>query len=47
MVFVGLHSYNAVTFRITDIIYLLFNIVSNKAFKNLFAVLSDKNDVYF
>ena len=47
MVFVGFHSYNAVTFRITDIIYLLFSIVSNRAFKYLFAVLSDENYMHF
>ena len=47
MVFVVFHSYNAVTFRITDIIYLLFSIVSNRAFKYLFAVLSDENYMHF
>ncbi|SFR69590.1 hypothetical protein SAMN02910262_00734 [[Clostridium] aminophilum] len=47
MVFIGLHCNNAITFRIADIVYLLLYIVSNRAFRNLFAVLSDKNDVYF
>ncbi len=47
MVFVGFHSYNTVTFEIADIVYLLFNIVSNRAFKYLFAVLSNKNYMYF
>ena len=50
MVFVSLHcynSYNTVTFRITDIVYLLLYIVSNSTFEYLFAVLGNKNDMYF
>ena len=47
MVFIGFHCYNAVPFGITDIIYLLFNIVSDRAIKYLFAVLSDENYVHF
>ena len=47
MVFIGFHCYNTVTFRITDIIYLLFNIVSNRTFKYLFTVLGNENNMYF
>ena len=47
MVFVGFHSYNTVTFRITDIVYLLLYIVSDSTFEYLFAVLGNKNDMYF
>ena len=47
MVFIGFHSYNAVAFGIADIVYLLFHIISNRAFKYLFAKLSYKDDMYF
>ena len=47
MVFVGLHSYNAVTFGITDIVYLLFYIVSNRTIKYLLAVLSNEDYMHF
>lgn len=47
MVFVGFHRYNAVPFRITDIVYLLLYIVSDSTFEYLFAVLGNKNDMYF
>ena len=47
MVFIGFHSYNAVTFGITDIVYLLFNIVSDRSFKYLLAILSDEDNMYF
>ncbi len=43
MVFVGFHSNDAITFRIADIVYLLFYIVSDRAFKYLLAVLRNKN----
>lgn len=41
MVFVGFYSYDVITFRIADIIYLLFNIVSNRTFKHLLTVFAD------
>ena len=47
MVFIGFHSYNVVTFGITDIVYILFNIVSDRAFKYLLAILSDEDNMYF
>ena len=47
MVFVSLHCYNTVTFRITDIVYLLLYIISDSTFEYLLAVLGNKNDMYF
>ena len=47
MVFVSLHCYNTITFRITDIVYLLLYIVSDSTFEYLFAVLGNKNDMCF
>ena len=47
MVFVSFHSYNTIAFRITDIIYLLFYIVSNRTFEYLFAVLCNKDYMHF
>ena len=47
MVFIGFLSYNTVTFGVTDIVYLLFNIVSNRTFKYLFTILCHKDYMYF
>ncbi len=47
MIFVSLHCYNTVTFRIADIVYFLLYIVSDSTFEYLFAVLGNKNDMYF
>ena len=47
MVFVSFHSYDAVSFRITDIVYLLLYIVSYSPSEYLLAILSYKNDMCF
>ena len=47
MVFVGFHSNDAIFFGIADIVNLLFYIVRNRTFKYLFAVLGDKDNMYF
>ncbi len=47
MVFVGFHSNDAIAFRITDIVYILLYIVSDRAFKYLLAVLRNKNYMHF
>ena len=47
MVFIGFHCNNAIAFGIADIVYLLFNIVSNRTFKYLFTVLGNENNMYF
>ena len=47
MVFISFHSYNTVTFRIADIVYLLLYIVSDKTFKYLLAILCNKNYMHF
>lgn len=46
MVFVSFHSYNTISFRIADLVYLLFDIVSDRALKYLLAVLGYKNNVH-
>ena len=47
VVLIGFHSNHAVTFGITDGVYLLLYIVNNRTFKQLLAVLGNKNDMYF
>ncbi len=38
MVFVGFHSYNAISLKVADIVYLLFYIVSDRTFKYLLSI---------
>ena len=47
MVFISFHSYNAVTFGIANIVYLLLYIVSDRTSKQLLAVLRNKNYMHF
>lgn len=47
MVFVGFHSNYTVSFGITDVVYLLLHIVSDRTFKYLLAVLRNKNYMHF
>lgn len=43
MVFIGFHSNNAVTLGITDIVYYLLYIISDRTSKQLLAVLRYKD----
>ncbi len=47
MVFVGFHSNYTISFGITDIVYILLYIISNRAFKYLLAVLGDEDYMHF
>ena len=46
MVFISFHSDNFVSLGITNIVYILFYIVCDRAFEYLLAVLCDKNYKY-